>query len=77
MKLSKKQELLALGAALYLIGIEVEGNRSKLQEIVDRNKGKKSIKITQELLDGIEDFENAKSEFARLEKRFLELRKKL
>ena len=35
MKLLKKEELLALGSALYLVGLEVEGNRSKLQEITD------------------------------------------
>lgn len=77
MKLSKKQELLALGSALYLIGLEVEGNRAKLQEIVDRHEGDEVIPITQELLDGANAFENAKREFARLEKKFLELEKEI
>lgn len=77
MKLSKKEELLALGAALYLMGIEVEGNRAKLQKIVDQHQEDGSAPDTQELLDGIDAFENAKHEFARLEKRFLKLRKEL
>lgn len=76
MKLSKKQELLALGSALYLVGLEVEGNRAKLQEIVDRYGGDQSIPITQELLDGVNAFESAKREFARLEKKFLKLEKR-
>ena len=56
MKLSKKQELLALGSALYLVGLEVEGNRAKLQEIVDRHEGDEVIPITQELLDKVDAF---------------------
>ena len=56
MKLSKKQELLALGSALYLVGLEVEGNRAKLQEIVDRPEGDEVNPITQELLDKVDAF---------------------
>ena len=77
MKLSKKQELLALGSALYLMGIEIEGNRSKLQEILDRHARDESIRVTQELLEGVTAFENANREFARLEKRFLKLKMEL
>ena len=77
MKLSKKQELLALGSALYLMGLEVEGNRSKLQEIADRYDSDETIPVTPELLEGINAFERAKSEFARLEKRFLKLQQEL
>lgn len=77
MKLSKKQELLALGSALYLMGIEVEGNRAKLQEIADRYGADEIIPVTQELLDGIDAFENAKREFDRLEKKFLKLKQEM
>lgn len=77
MKLSKKQELLALGSALYLMGIEVEGNRAKLQEIADQYEADETIPVTQELMDGINAFENAKRKFDRLEKRFLKLRQEM
>lgn len=77
MKLSKKQELLALGSALYLMGLEVEGNRSKLQKIADQYDSDETIPVTPELLEGINAFERAKSEFARLEKRFLKLQQEL
>ena len=77
MKLSKKQELLALGSALYLMGIEVEGSRAKLQEITDRYGADEKIPVTQELLDGIDAFENAKREFDRLEKKFLKLKQEM
>lgn len=77
MKLSKKEELLALGSALYLMGLEVEGNRAKLQEIADRYGGVENIPATQELLDGISAFENAEREFSRLEKRFLKLKQEM
>lgn len=77
MKLSKKQELLALGSALYLMGIEVEGSRAKLQEIADRYGADEKIPVTQELLDGINAFENSKREFDRLEKKFLKLKQEM
>lgn len=73
MKLSKKQELLALGSALYLIGLEVEANRSRLQAIADRYEGAETIPVTQELVDGINAFEHANREFSRLEERYLKL----
>ena len=77
MKLSKKEELVALGSLLYLIGIEIDGNRAGLQEIVDRHKGEESMPATQEVLDKIRAIENAKQEFTRLEKRFLELEREI
>lgn len=77
MKLSKKEELLALGSALYLMGIEVEGNRTKLQELASRYEGEENIPPAQELMDGISAFENAKREFERLEKRFLKLKQEM
>lgn len=77
MKLSKKEELVALGSLLYLIGIEIDGNRAGLQEIVDRHKGEESMPATQEVLDRIRAIENAKQEFTRLEKRFLELEREI
>ena len=54
----------------------MEGDRAKLQEIVDRHEGDEVIPITQELLDKVDAFESAKREFARLEKKFLELEKR-
>lgn len=77
MKLSKKEELLALGSALYLVGLEVEGNRSKLQEITDQYGPDETIPPTQGLLDSLSAFEKSKNEFARLEKRFLTLKQGL
>ena len=77
MKLSKKQELIALGSALYLMGIEVEGNRGKLQELAERYEGEEHMPVSQELLDGINALEAAKREFARLEKRYLKLKEEL
>lgn len=75
MKLSKKEELVALGSTLYLLGIEMEGNRAKLQEIADQHGG--DIPVTQELLDRVAAFENANREFTRLEKRYLKLKQEL
>lgn len=77
MKLSKKEELVALGSLLYLIGIEIDGNRAGLQEIVDRHGGEESMPATQEVLDKIRAIENAEQEFTRLEKRFLELEREI
>ena len=62
---------------LYLIGIEIDGNRAGLQEIVDRHGGVESIPATQEVLDKIRAIENAEQEFTRLEKRFLELEREI
>lgn len=77
MKLSKKEELVALGSMLYLIGIEIDGNRAGLQAIVDQYEGEESMPVTQEVLDKIRAIENAKQEFTRLEKRFLELEREI
>lgn len=77
MKLSKKEELLALGSALYLMGLEVEGSRARLQELAEGYECAEAIPVTQELLDGIAAFEKAKGEFERLEKRFLSLKRDL
>ena len=77
MKLSKKEELLALGSALYLLGFEIEGNRAKLQKIVDQHMGVKNIPVTQELMNSILAFENAQHKFAQLEEKYIRLRKDL
>lgn len=78
MKLSKKEELVALGSAMYLVGIEVEGNREKLKEMAYQYGGDDEIlPVTQELMDTIYAFKNAKREFDRLEKRYLELMQEL
>lgn len=76
MNLSKKGELLALGSALYLVGLEVEAQKEKLWEMSEHPVNGK-IPVTQELLDTLEAHERAKAEFSRLEKRFLELEKEL
>ena len=36
MRLSKEEELLALGAALYLVGLEVEASRAQLEALFDQ-----------------------------------------
>ena len=43
MKLSKKEELVALGSAMYLVGIEVEGNREKLKKMAYQYGGDDEI----------------------------------
>lgn len=77
MKLSKKEELLALGSALYLMGLEVEGSRARLQELAEGYEIVEDVPVTRELLDGMAAFERAKGEFDRLEKRFLKLKGEL
>lgn len=76
MNLSKKGELLALGSALYLVGLEVEAQKDKLWEISKR-PANGVVPINQELLDTLDAYNQAKEKFKQLEKRFLELEKEL
>lgn len=73
MKLSKKGELVAVGSALYLLGLEIEGNKAKLQEIADQYEGAEKIPITQELVENVVAIEKARKKFAKLEERYKKL----
>jgi len=78
MKLSKKGELLALGSALYLLGLEVDAAKFKLDEAIRQSEATDGIvPATQELLDSISAYQTASKEFTRLEKRFLQLKKEI
>ena len=39
MELSREEQLAALGAALYLVGIEVEASREQLEKLYQRGVG--------------------------------------
>lgn len=73
MKLSKKGELVAVGSALYLLGLEIEGNKAKLQEIADQYEEAERIPITQELVENVVAIEKARKKFAKLEERYKKL----
>ena len=73
MKLSKKGELVAVGSALYLLGLEIEGNKAKLQEIADQYEETERIPITQELVENVVAIEKARKKFAKLEERYKKL----
>lgn len=75
MKLSKKEELLALGSALYLLGLEIEASRVKLEELADA--AGEDTPAAEELAESMETYKRASDEFSRLEKRFLQLKKEL
>ncbi len=71
MNVSKEEELLALGSALYLVGLEVEASRSRLSQLLDNG-----LKLSSpELIEENKMFNRLSLEFCRLEERFLALKK--
>ena len=72
MKLSKEDELLALGAALYLVGLEVEASRERLEELFDRGVPLSAP----ETLAANGDFNRLSWKFTQLEEQYLLLEQK-
>lgn len=71
MKLSKDEELIALAAALYLIGVEVEASRGRLKELVEKDYSYTS----QEVRDEYIEFTRLSEKFERIEEKYLQARK--
>lgn len=71
MKLSKDEELIALAAALYLIGVEVEASRGRLKELVEKDYSYTS----QEIRDEYIEFTRLSEKFERIEEKYLQARK--
>lgn len=69
MELKKEEELLALGAALYLVGIEVEASRERLEELFDQGHPL----CSEEILAEQSAFDRLSRRFMELEERFLAL----
>lgn len=73
MSVTKEEELLALGAALYLLGLEIEASQAKLSQFFD-----KGLKLcSTEIIDENKAFNRLSLEFCRLEERFLALKKEI
>ena len=72
MKLSKEEELLALGAALYLVGLEVEACRGRLEELFDQGVPLSAP----ETLAANAEFNKLSWKFTRLEEEYLLLEQK-
>jgi len=72
MKLTKEEELLALGAALYLVGIEVEASRERLEELFARGVPLSAP----ETLSANDEFNRLSWKFTQLEERYLGLEQK-
>lgn len=73
MKLSKKEEVIALSSALYLIGIEVEVSRERMEELY--NQG---IQLTDpETIKAKAEFDCLSWKFTQLEERYLQLKGKI
>lgn len=70
MKLSREEELLALGAALYLLGCEVEAGRERLADLVEKGYSYASQEVTSEYTE----FTRLSEKFKRLENQYLNLR---
>ena len=73
MNISKEEELLALGSALYLLGLEVEASQSRLSQLFDNG-----LKLSSpEMMEENKTFNRLSLEFCRLEERFLALKKEI
>lgn len=73
MNVTKEEELLALGAALYLLGLEVEASQSRLSRFFDNG-----LKLcSPEIMEENKTFNRLSLEFCRLEERFLALEKEI
>lgn len=68
MKLSKEEELLALGAALYLVGLEVEASRERLEELFDRGVPLSAP----ETLAQNQEFNRLSWKFTQIEERYIQ-----
>ena len=73
MKLTKQEELMALSSAIYLLGLEVEASRVRLEELLEGGLDLASPEVRAEN----ETFDRLSVEFTRLEERFLHLEKEI
>ena len=73
MKLTKQEELMALSSAIYLLGLEVEASRVRLEELLEGGLDLASPEVRAEN----ENFDRLSVEFTRLEERFLHLEKEI
>ena len=71
MKLTKQEELMALSSAIYLLGLEVEASRVRLEELLEGGLDLASPEVRAEN----ENFDRLSVECTRLEERFLHLEK--
>ena len=71
--LTKKDLLLMSAARLYSLGVEMEGAREKLRELVDRKVSYDSP----EMLEALHSFQELKAQFQSLEKEHMALRAEL
>lgn len=67
MKLSEKEELLALGSALYLLGLEVEASRERLEVLFEQGHSL----CSQEALHENSTFNRLSFKFAQLEEQYI------
>lgn len=71
--LTKKDLLLMSAARLYSLGVELEGAREKLRELVDRKVSYDSP----EMLEALHSFQELDAQFQSLEKEHIALRDEL
>ena len=71
MKLTKREELVALSSAMYLLGLEVEASRARLEGLLEGGLSLASPEVRAENAA----FDRLSTEFTRLEARFLQLEK--
>lgn len=67
---TNKDLLLMTAARLYSIGVDVEGAREKLRQLVEQ----KVPYDSPEMLDALRDFQQLDTQWKELEKDYLELR---
>ena len=73
MNLSKQEELMALSSAIYLLGLEVEASRVRLEELLEGGSSLSSPEMQGENAA----FNRLSMEFSRLEERFLRLEEEI
>lgn len=72
MELSREEQLVALGSALYLVGIEVEASRERLEKLCGEGIGLSDPQV----IEANAEFNRFAREFTRLEEQYLRLKDK-
>ena len=70
MELSREEQLAALGAALYLVGIEVEASREQLEKLYQRDVGLNEP----ETLSAYHQFNRLSWKFSQIEEQYLKMK---
>ncbi|MCI9242350.1 MAG: hypothetical protein HFF43_03085 [Lawsonibacter sp.] len=70
MELSREEQLAALGAALYLVGIEVEASREQLEKLYQRGVGLNEP----ETLSAYHQFNRLSWKFSQIEEHYLKMK---